>query len=206
MRKYITPFYHIIHYGRRIYHKRNKILFAWWRHQMETLSILLDLCERNYLVTGGFPSQRPMTRGFDVFFDLCLNKRLSKESRRWRYKTPSSSLWRHYILYELYSKPVVHQSRALSMGMYIGRRSWYLILSENRCVQTDLSQQCPPPQHPLCHLLGNGGQITSKCIAEWIMNKLTNTEWNKTCLLKLMAKWLLLAKNSASGAKVCISR
>ena len=36
------------------------------------------LCEGNPPVTGGFPSQRPMTRSFDVFFDLRLNKRLSK--------------------------------------------------------------------------------------------------------------------------------
>ena len=29
-------------------------------------------------VTGGFPSQRPVTRSLDVFFALCLYKRLSK--------------------------------------------------------------------------------------------------------------------------------
>ena len=28
------------------------------------------------LVTGGFPSQKPVTRSFDVSFDLCLNKRM----------------------------------------------------------------------------------------------------------------------------------
>ena len=42
-----------------------------------------------------FPSQRPVTQSFDVFFDLCLNKRLSKPSRRWWFDTPSRSLWRH---------------------------------------------------------------------------------------------------------------
>ena len=35
----------------------------------------------NSPVTGEFPAQRPMTRGFDVFFDLRLNKRLSKQSQ-----------------------------------------------------------------------------------------------------------------------------
>ena len=40
-------------------------------------------------------TQRPVTRGFDVFFDLHLNKRLSKQSRRWWFETPSLSLWRH---------------------------------------------------------------------------------------------------------------
>ena len=42
-----------------------------------------------------FPTQRPVTRSFDVFFDLCLNKRLSKQSRRWRFETLSCPLWRH---------------------------------------------------------------------------------------------------------------
>ena len=45
--------------------------------------------------TGEFPSQRPVTRSFDVFFDLRLNKRLSKQSWGWWFETPSPSLWRH---------------------------------------------------------------------------------------------------------------
>ena len=39
---------------------------------------LLALCTRNSPVTGEFHSQRPVTRSFDVFCDLRLNKRLSK--------------------------------------------------------------------------------------------------------------------------------
>ena len=54
--------------------------WAWWRHQMETFSALLALCVGNSPVTGEFPSQRPVTRSFDVFFALRLNKRLSKQS------------------------------------------------------------------------------------------------------------------------------
>ena len=68
---------------------------GWWRHQMETSSAFLAFCEGNSPVTGEFPSQRPVTRGFEVFFDLSLNKRLSKQSRRWRFETPSRPLWRH---------------------------------------------------------------------------------------------------------------
>ena len=34
----------------------------WWRHQIETFSALLALCEGNSPVTGEFPSQRPVTR------------------------------------------------------------------------------------------------------------------------------------------------
>ena len=45
---------------------------------METFSALLPLCAGNSPVTGEFLAQRPVTLSFDVFFDLHLNKRLSK--------------------------------------------------------------------------------------------------------------------------------
>ena len=44
---------------------------------------------------GEFPTQRPVTRSFDIFFDLRLNKRLSKQSYGWWFETRSWSLWRH---------------------------------------------------------------------------------------------------------------
>ena len=41
---------------------------------MQTLSALLAVCEGNPPAAVGFPSQRPVARSFDVFFDLCLKK------------------------------------------------------------------------------------------------------------------------------------
>ena len=46
-------------------------------------------------IHGEFPSQRPVTRSFDVFFDLRLNKRLSKQWWGWWFETLSRPLWRH---------------------------------------------------------------------------------------------------------------
>ena len=70
---------------------------VWWRHQMETFSALLAICVGNSSVTGEFPEQRTATWSFDVFFDLRLNKRLSKQSwGRW-FETPSRPLWRHDV-------------------------------------------------------------------------------------------------------------
>ena len=43
---------------------------------------------------GEFPTQRPVTRSFDVIFDLRLNKRLSKQPGGWWFETLSWSLWR----------------------------------------------------------------------------------------------------------------
>ena len=48
---------------------------------------------RNSPVTDEFPTQRPVTRSFDVFFDLCLNKWLNKPLRRRWFETPWCSLW-----------------------------------------------------------------------------------------------------------------
>ena len=69
---------------------------TWWRHQMETFSALPALCAENSPVTGEFPTQRPVARSFDVFFDLRLNKQLSKQSWGWWFETPSRPLWRQY--------------------------------------------------------------------------------------------------------------
>ena len=71
------------------------VSYTWRRHQMEAFSALLVLCDGNPPVTGGFPLQRPVTRSFEFFFDLLLNKRLSKQSRRRWFETPSRSLWHH---------------------------------------------------------------------------------------------------------------
>ena len=47
---------------------------------MKTFSALLAICTGNSPIIGEFPAQRPVTRSFDVFFDLRLNKWLSKQS------------------------------------------------------------------------------------------------------------------------------
>ena len=67
--------------------------FSWWRQQMETFSALLDICAGNSPVPGEFSAQRPVTRSFDVYFDLRLNKRLSKQSWGWWFETLSRPLW-----------------------------------------------------------------------------------------------------------------
>ena len=71
------------------------IWLMWWRHQMETFSALLAICAGNSPVSGEFPAQRPVTLRFNVFFDLCQNNPLRKQSWGWWFETPSHPLWRH---------------------------------------------------------------------------------------------------------------
>ena len=75
---------------------------------METLSVLLALCEEKPLMAGGFPIYRASNTYFDVFFDVILNKLLNKPSISRRLKTP----WRPYdvtVIYALVKVSAVHE-------------------------------------------------------------------------------------------------
>ena len=99
-------------------HRNVNIVFVrpWWRHQMEPFSALLALCVGNSPVTGEFPSHRPVTRGFGVFFDLCLYKRVSKQSRR-------GDLRRHLAHYDV---TVMHSWNLIEKynRAYVFSRCW----------------------------------------------------------------------------------
>ena len=86
---------------------------------METFSALLAICAGNSPVPGEFPTQWPVTRSFDVFFDLSLNKRLSKQWWGWWFETQSCPLWRHCNVGD--------------MPHYISLRRWPGVFSWCRC-------------------------------------------------------------------------
>ena len=67
---------------------------------MEAFSALLALCAGNSPITVEFPSQRPVTRTFEVSFDLRQNEPLSKQSWGWWFETLSRPLWRHSNEYD----------------------------------------------------------------------------------------------------------
>ena len=69
--------------------------FQWWRHQMQTFFRVTGRFCREFTGHQWIPLTKPVTRSFDVFFDLRLDKRLSIQSRGWWFETPSCSLWRH---------------------------------------------------------------------------------------------------------------
>ena len=76
----------------RLYWYQNDIGYSWWCHQWKR-----------------FPRYRPFVQGIhlwpvnspykasdaEIWCFLCLNKRLSKQSRGWWFETPSRPLWRH---------------------------------------------------------------------------------------------------------------
>ena len=90
-------------------------------------------CAGNSPVTGEFPSQMPVTRSFDVFFYMCLNKQLSKQLRKRWFGTPSRPLWRHcngYVENFPASAPVTMFPLPLSPGK--GSREFCIRLIHRR--------------------------------------------------------------------------
>ena len=119
--------------------KKNKTEYArnsysWWRHQMEPFSALLALCAGNSPVSGEFPTQRPATRSFDVFFDLHPNKRLNKQSRGWWFETLSCSLWRH------------------CNGIWPLRKLGHWRVIKSHCLPGRITYSCPCLNHDVANL------------------------------------------------------
>ena len=63
---------------------------------METFSALLAICAGNSPVSGEFPAQRPVTRGFGVFFDLRPNR-----INGWKSNREAGDLGRHRAHYDV---------------------------------------------------------------------------------------------------------
>ena len=104
----------LMFFGPRVYR------FQWWRHQMKAFSALLALCAGNSPVTGEIPPQKPVTHSSDVFFDLRLNKRLSKHSKRRLFET-------HHAHYDvtIYARITFHTLSHLQV-MYM---CWCFVMS-----------------------------------------------------------------------------
>ena len=83
---------------------------------METFSALLAICAGNSPVPGEFPTQRPVSRSFDVFFDLRPSKRLNKQWWGWWFEMPSCPLWRH-----------CNASNYKWLLPWLWRRLWYIL-------------------------------------------------------------------------------
>ena len=124
--------------------------YSWWRHQIETFSMLLAICAGNSPVPGEFPAQRPVTRSFDVFFDLRPNKRLSKHPWGWWFETLSRPLWRHRNLMMVPDNYLSMQDISQSVGIVLIRLKHSGIRTTHikwrvKMVKINWFQLCWPP-------------------------------------------------------------
>ena len=92
-------------------------------------------------VRGIHPPHKDLWRGaFDVFFDLRLNKPLSKQSRGWWFETLLRSLWRHCNKMNVSSlKQCVHHSvyqimmTKMTRSLYIRVNGVYFVIYFLKC-------------------------------------------------------------------------
>ena len=100
--------------------------FVWFTKWMMTSSNGKKIPRSRPFVRGihrsavNFPAQRTVTRSFDIFFGLCLNKWLSKHSQGWWLETSLRSLWRHS---NAITKCVL---RLLDNSVWLHQQHWHL--------------------------------------------------------------------------------
>ena len=128
---------------------------------METFSALLALCVGNLPVTGELPSQRQVMWSLDVFFDLQLNKGLSKHSWGWWFEMSSRLFWHHRIDKFICGCRVLH-------------------FSFQYC-NTPCLWECDHPVHVNSHMLhllvfNMNRYIKQKCGAELLWKRIIN-QW-----------------------------
>ena len=125
------------------------------------LSALLHVCAGISPVTDEFPSQRPVTRSLDVFFDLRLHKRLNKQWYDWGFETPSRSLWRHcnyHIKTQVMGMTYKNVKFSLfSIGIHIEYHKWQKVSFYFYLTQFDTNN------HLLC-LCGYNWTVPSKLL------------------------------------------
>ena len=109
---------------------------------------------------GEFPAQKPVTQSFDVFFDLRLNKRLSKQSWGWWSETLLSPLWRHRNANLLWKHCGVCSKTPGISQMYLlythalpfmsDSKWWQYQISMSNCRQMILLSMCRTNQNRIC--------------------------------------------------------
>ena len=148
-------------------------------------SALLALCEENPPVTGRFPSEMPVPRPFDVFFDLRPNKRLNNQSKHRWFDTPSRSSIRHC---NYKTQPCLAMYSAFIGHLYITMTSWWarwrLKSSASRLftqpfIQAQIKENINSPRNWLLW-----GEFTSE---RWISS--TKGQYRGKCFHLMMSSW-----------------
>ena len=120
---------------------------------------------------GEIPSQWTVTRSFDVFFDLRLNKRLSKQLWDWWFEMPLRSLWCHCNVYQFLPVKDEGQAHILCLIHQIQIMGWVLY-------------------HIMNMFLIKDGKLMGQCKKD-----VTPVELRLSCIKPSKCKWYLQWEN-----------
>ena len=127
---------------------------------METFPAVLAISAGSSPVPGEFPAQRPVTRSFDVCFDLRLNKRLDKQS--W-------GLWFETLLRPLlcHCNGSFHINSSLQKWIY---RRMYDIYTIRKCVEVNIYKNLSNKGKQVATIDEKNRVIfyaSARCISKW---------------------------------------
>ena len=165
---------------------------------METFSALLAICAGSS-VTGHrwIPLQMPVTRSFDVFFDLHLNTRLSKQWWGWWFETPSRLLWRHCNGNTMKLARCYTQSFRFYQVLLIGKR----VINSVR-LPTSVSARTIPDRvahtsiaYEICIRFSGGDYFIRFCGLVWLVADNTIYMYTLYCITLLLTALVMYCIN-----------
>ena len=132
-------------------------------------------------VIGELPAQRPVTLSFDVFFDLRLNKRLSKQWWGWWFETPSRSLWRNWNVYignpcsQVFMNDTIGINNTINMFIFINEWIFgaptYIYISEEKADRSFLLYA------EIIHIFGNSNQTMGTTMERNLLPMYSTRTW-----------------------------
>ena len=144
--------------------------------------------------SGEFPTQRPVTRSFDVFFDLRLNKRLSKQPWGWWFETLSWSLWRQCNAIRLRILWVWVSTLVCAITVYLRLILWLIYsIQYNDMTSLMISHPTIPKSIVACKTLATNIFQTKLLAMEWLQNHI---------LPVVTGTWVLASKSFWKNSRV----
>ena len=140
------------------------------------------------------PRTEPVTRRFDVLFDLRLNKQLSKQSWGWWSEMPSRPLWRHInaSLWTIYCQPSFFKSLPIKTEKHVGLDTTLNITNAN----SGPSFMRTPFHFAICR------KAASVCLYLWLARShagdsgnLKKNEYLKSILVMWQTEPIMFVKN-----------
>ena len=117
-----------------------------WKHFLRYWPFVQGL----YRSPVNSPAKRSVTRSFDIFFELRLNKRLSKQWWGWWFDTPSCPLWRQCNGFQRRVSSLLGAAIVLAPSWYFMMQLYMIKSSNSNSVITVPPSNSPknPPMSP----------------------------------------------------------
>ena len=146
-----------------------QVIFAWWRHQMETFPRYWPFVRGIHRSQVSSPHKGQRRRALMFFYDLCPNKRLSKQSWCWWFETRKHSLWRHCNGFRLNNFQWIPRKFILCSRL----NRWHGLISAyySHSLVSDRNSQSPPQSFYCNFFMYCALDFWRFCIRQWLKHQ-----------------------------------